>query len=617
MFNQMNRPYKMRSAGETINKIKEILTNLDLMPFESFHANPYPEIYSVRLELDKDKGSFGTNGKGRTEEFSLASGYAEFLERMQNGLFAIFSRTIISGLKNKYGFYYTPDEIYMTENEFYKLPEEILADIIRHVGENKKNFISSYFERLNFHKSQGIVSVPFYDTKNKKEIYLPLNLLLLTVGSNGMAAGNTAAEGIFQAISELTERWGAAEIFYKKLTPPTVPDNYLREFTGEYGIIQNIEKSGKYKITVKDFSAGKRIPSVGLIVENIQTKKYRLNVGSDTCFQVALSRCLTEVFQGIKDETAIDMKLLDVPVTDPECFIDESENGLYQRYREFGEFTKDNTGRFPAALFGNEPSYPFDPSVFTPRSTYEEEVKAYVKRFHENGYNVYLRDVGFLGFPAVFVYIPEISGLGRKNAPAAIKIDTFNIIELDKIEPFIFNLHHATNDQLLQITRALENMSMDATICGLFNVTVKQDSPWGQVTVAFLLTQIWYKLGNSQKAADYFAAFRKSRPLPIPYYDMAGRFLDLKTEGLSNDSILQQLKSEFTDTKTVEEVCHDLDNPQNIFNFMKFPRCPNCEGCPLNEDCLTTRRMNISDKLYPVMKNFHWDQTRLAWTTDV
>ncbi len=46
-------------------------------------------------------------------------------------------------------------------------------------------------------------------------------------------------------------------------------------------------------------SAGKRIPALGIIVRNKEAGTYRLNVGADTCFQVALSRCLTEVYQGM------------------------------------------------------------------------------------------------------------------------------------------------------------------------------------------------------------------------------------------------------------------------------------------------------------------------------
>lgn len=47
--------------------------------------HPYPEIYSLRLECMKEDGGFGTNGKGRNQYYALASAYAEFIERIQNG----------------------------------------------------------------------------------------------------------------------------------------------------------------------------------------------------------------------------------------------------------------------------------------------------------------------------------------------------------------------------------------------------------------------------------------------------------------------------------------------------------------------------------------------------
>jgi YcaO-like protein with predicted kinase domain len=613
MFEITRRPYKSCSANETIKRIKSILQPLDLLPHETYHANPYPEIYSMRLELDNEKGCFGTNGKGRTEEYSCASGYAEFLERMQNGLYAIFPRTLIKTLHDEYHYYYSPDEGFLSEKDFYQLPKGIIADVVRQTGENKENFVSAYFDRVRANGSKGVVSVPFYDTMKKCEVHLPLNLLLLTVGSNGMAAGNTRAEAIFQAICELTERWGAAEVFYGQLTPPTIPDDYLKGLEEEYAIIKHIEKSGKYKLTVKDFSAGKSIPAVGLIVTRLETQQYRLNVGSDSSFQVALSRCLTEVYQGFKNENDFDARLLDMPREKLEFFENDDEDAMYHRYCVFGEFTKDNSGVFPPSLFGSEESYAFDPKTFTTTSSYESEVSRIIENFHKNSYNVYIRDAGFLGFPAVFVYIPEISALGRKNAPARTKTETFNIIELDKIEPLLFDLENCSPEDFRQIATTLESFDAGASVLGLLSINLAATSIWQNITVSFLTTQIWYRLGELQKARRAYKSFLETRKEENPYYDLAGKFLDLKIEGLSNTSIQKEMLRENNNKRLVEEVFADLSHPEDIFQHIKLPQCPRCESCRLNDDCLTTSRLSIAHKLYPIMKNHIIDQKSLSW----
>lgn len=66
--------------------------------------------------------------------------------------------------------------------------------------------------------------MPFYDCNRIKITYLPYNLTFILTESNGMAAGNTAGESIFQALCELVERYSARTVFFDKLTPPAIPE---------------------------------------------------------------------------------------------------------------------------------------------------------------------------------------------------------------------------------------------------------------------------------------------------------------------------------------------------------------------------------------------------------
>jgi len=245
MFSSLSRIYKERSPEETISKIRGILETHGLLPEVISTANPFPEVYSCVLAFPPSKGGYSTNGKGRTKEYCLASAYAEFIERLQNGLYATFSRTMQSQLYREFGFYYDPQEKFLTLQEFCGLPGVVSDDLINYTGTAKEEFIRAYFERLEFHEAPGLVAMPFHCSRSQKEVYLPLNLLLTTVGSNGMAAGNSYEEARYQALCELMERWATARVFYNRLTPPTIPDEYLKQFAAEGLIIDNIEKSGK------------------------------------------------------------------------------------------------------------------------------------------------------------------------------------------------------------------------------------------------------------------------------------------------------------------------------------------------------------------------------------
>jgi YcaO-like protein with predicted kinase domain len=615
MFETMHRPYKERSAQQTITLLRTLLAQIGLLPEESFYGNPYPELFSVSLSLPEEKGGFRANGKGRTSEFSLASAYAEFVERMQNGLFAIFPRTIVSEFKQNYGFYYMPDECYLTHDEFSSLPEEITNDIVRYNGAGRREFMMSYHARVKTNGAPGVVAVPFFDTKNRKVISLPLNLLLLTIGSNGMAAGNTRAEAIYQGLSEILERWGAAEVFFGQLTPPTIPIEYLAQYEQEVEIIKAIEACGRYRVTIKDFSAGQGIPSLGLIVEYPEKNTYRLNVGCDTCFQVALSRCLTEIYQGIANESMFAETALLKPKEEASYFTQNDENSMYARYIEFAQFTKDNRGQYPLSLFAEAPSYEFDPKVWTQGDSHVEEVRRLITFFHSKGRNVYLRDVSFMGFPSVFCYVPEVSAMGRKNVPPPVINDTPIMLDLDKIEPKALKLKSCSDEELKKIAEVLEKLGGQASFVDVFGISLKQESPWTQYNIAFMLSQTWYKLGHFDWARDNFKKFLKTREDDKnTYYELVDRYLGWRAEGFSAEEAGSKLADDTKQEELARIVAEDLADPALIFQYTRLPNCPDCSACELQQDCVTTGKLTMMGNVQKALTTQLIDQAELAWT---
>ncbi len=601
MFTTLRRPYKERTPDATVAFIEGILQRHDLNPIVTFEANPFPEVYSVSLELPA--AGFRTNGKGRTPEYCLASAYAEFMERMQNGLHFSMSRVLQSEIQREFGFYYAPDEGCLTRQQFEALPQAVLEDLVRYGGAGRQTFMEGYFDRIEKRGASGAVAVPFFSTAEGRNIFLPLNLLLLSVGSNGMAAGNSLEEAFFQALCELLERWGAAAVFYQRLTPPSVPDEYLRQFEQEYFVMQAIQATGKYRVTVKDFSAGLGIPAVGVIIENTVEHTYRLNVGSDTCFQVALSRSLTEVFQGFSDQKMIDQRLLPIPNEDPPCFGQDDDASRCAQYAIFSQFTKDNSGAFPVSLFGTTPSYDFDPATFTPRLDYGEEVQQLIAFFHRKGHDVYLRDVSYLGFPSVFVYVPEISALGRKNtASPSSNGQSLSLVEWDKVEERMCRLKTLTDDELVDVATRVASLPPYLSLTQLLNLKLKTGSPWSQMPVCFLLTQMWYKAGRFDDALKAFRIFRKSREDDVPYYDALEKYLALRSEGESASGARARLETSTIPVDAVRQVCDDMENPSDVLSHVLLPKCPDCQDCEMRPECLTTSQIAVARTLYPIMQ---------------
>jgi len=265
--------------------------------------------------------------------------------------------------------------------------------------------IDEYFSRLKENGYEGCLSVPFLDANSGKEIFIPQVLLHLITGSNGMAAGNTLSEATFQGLCELCERYSASEVYYKELTPPTIPRDYIKEnMPEEYKIILEIEKSSDFSLVVKDFSANLLLPCIGLILLNKDKTKYRLNIGSELDIRIALSRTLTEIYQGVQDnETMLEKHMHDVPKKRCDYFINDDLKSTVEKKLNFNKFV------FPLSLFEDGRSYDTDLSVVFQSKSYDEDVKLIIERLTMLGHRVFIRNVSFLGFPSVFIYIPYVS----------------------------------------------------------------------------------------------------------------------------------------------------------------------------------------------------------------
>ena len=308
--------------------------------------------------------------------------------------------------------YFFPDEKILTEEEFLKLPDYLLTDIWGSKQDDIEIEVHNYFEQLKNKGLSGCVAIPFRNIINNDLVYIPYNIFYMLVGSNGMAAGNTIDEAVYQGTCEIYERYAAALVYYNQLTPPLIPDEVIKEKAPiEYNIIEKLRIQG-FQVVVKDFSIKGLLPSIGVLL--MKNGKYRLNIGADTCLNIALSRCLTEVFQGASSDEEVNSIMNPIPKDEFSYFYNNTPDDIAQRTNEFVNFVKNGTGKFPISLFKDKESYPFSLDAFCSKSSYKEEVESFIKKSIANNNNFLIRNSSFLDFPAVHVYIPGISSIGRK-----------------------------------------------------------------------------------------------------------------------------------------------------------------------------------------------------------
>lgn len=64
-----------------------------------------------------------------------------------------------------------------------------------------------------------ILMIPCFSKRDNDEIFVPIDLILHAIGSNGMTAGNSESEALLHGFCEIFERYALKNIYYGELTP--------------------------------------------------------------------------------------------------------------------------------------------------------------------------------------------------------------------------------------------------------------------------------------------------------------------------------------------------------------------------------------------------------------
>ena len=286
--------YKDDLPEKTVRRIKGLLAGLNIHTNEQYY-NYEDMSYSCRISINSSNlGSLniGTNGKGMDASYSLASGYGELMERLQNKMLLFeaikySSRNYINSKDKKLPFRLFPDE----KDQLYQ--PNTFIDLINCYFPNYK--IDRVKNRIN--GNIHCLTVPFVDVFNKEQIQLPIEIVRAN-SSTGMCSGNTPSEAIVQGINEIFERYVLQRMYVDKITPPSFPKEYFKG-SEIYRRLEKLKEDG-FLYDIKDCSLGKGFPVVGLLLTNTKNGTWTFRLGSDLSSLIALERCLTEIFQGRK-----------------------------------------------------------------------------------------------------------------------------------------------------------------------------------------------------------------------------------------------------------------------------------------------------------------------------
>ena len=386
----MRPKYKDAAPEETVEKITRAFNEVGVH-MEATFMEPINNVVSVRL-TDREHG-FETYGKGTSRQWALASAYGEAAERFQNRmLYEVPAYTRDDGLP----FYEWPDEERVSIHEALKAPF-IAEDLARHF---KDNSCSAEEFLRDFYKTDTVSNVPYTSCISGETVLLPDRIIGTLCGSNGLSAGNTYEEAICQGLSEIAERYSKFTLLRENIPPVTVPREFLQKEVPElFQIIEDIEKRAGARITVRDMRPITGFPVLQVLLTDSANQRYYTRFGCHPVFHIALERSITELLQGQDDVTHIS------------TMISWPQERKINSFRNLSDSLKADLGDLSDEFLAGITDREFTAWPASGEFTNREGVKLLSDAFAGIAPDIFIRKTGFLGIPAVRIYIPGVSPL--------------------------------------------------------------------------------------------------------------------------------------------------------------------------------------------------------------
>jgi len=365
----------------TVKKFKDIFDKNGIhtvMVSENSYNNKW---FSCRIELE-DLPGIGSNGKGITREYALASAYGELAERIEAGF--LLDPLFQCREKKK-------------DNE---LRMRITAEMLEYF---KNELINETNEEMAQYVGCLDTVYRFTRASDRSTQYLPKRLIDSLCGSNGLAAGNTYEEAFTQGMGEVFERYVTQVIYKSEYAIDLFPslDRAMYINLRSYELIKEIEKKG-YKVNIRNCTLGGKLPVIAVVLTDPTNSRYFMKVGSDINLDICIQRCITEVFQGISFDLSFRKQMIpfykegswsnvNVGCDLPKEYIKAEINGRGALPRQF----------ILGSNYKSSNIYPFCNDDLTNSEAAKKMLEIAQKELGE----VYVSDMNTMGIPALRIFI--------------------------------------------------------------------------------------------------------------------------------------------------------------------------------------------------------------------
>lgn len=575
----MDCHYKEKNPVETVTWIRSILKDADIRVEDIFPDYDVEGAYSLRTVI---KGtSVGQNGKGVSKEYALASAYAEFMERLQNDYSFQFN---YSKETNEYlGFYNFIDEKVISAREFVEQKHDFLTNFLKSAGLSQmpeedqiKQIDDNYRQSRLRYQIDGMLAYPYYSVKQDKLCYIPSEMCTGTYLSSGMCAGNTMEEAMIQGISEIWERH-IHKLILREGTPlPDIPDSYIKE---NYGYVWELMKRFRddpdLTVLMKDASLGGVFPAAMLIITNRKNHSYGVRFGAHIDLGIAMERTITEALQGkrMREFTGC-------------CKPDCTDREVTKYYNVFNSL-KVGCSNYFMKIFWGESRYQFcEPAVY---KSNREALGVYFKRILEQGYDIMMRDLSYLGFPTYQVIIPGLSEIFPADLQMARLSNTVQYVS-SKMKD-LGHLGHEDLDYIIKIIDSKGSCMIEGELSALYRTPLNLKFPFTEHPSGVLVLGafIRYSQGNYEEALsrlDQYISKMMISGFTVDEYLLCSReYIAGKIKHMDFKKAKQML-SYFYSSDVTDKVCMDLCDETKTLSLLypQFP-CYQCDCCIYKKDC--------------------------------
>jgi ribosomal protein S12 methylthiotransferase accessory factor len=528
------------------------------------------------------------HGKGMSQELARASAYAEFAERAQ------CSTRQTPALFGSFGL--MPCAL--------DDPPDAVSRTVTDLRASRSDAALALLRRHNIGEAQRLVCFPYYNVMTGDLEELPASLLYRLCTANGMAAGNTPAEALGQAICEILERYVTWRVFFDQLRLPTIPLDTLSELP-IFDHINQLRAAG-LQVIVKDASLGGLFPVVAVVVHEPRRGRYSLKFGSDPVLDVAIQRCLTEGFQGSSFDEFVETML---PVEETDGPTEEEPTTTLRRFYATGQ------ARFVPSIFlaGGAPCH----------------VRAFIGRSHGNdgllqrlvetvagqGHTILARDTSYLGFPSYSVYIPGMSEIFDTPGGAPLEAD-----ETPALRRFLLGLADRSADEigrwLTANHAALTGLKRGKIqLPELFSIIIDERCGLRRFFIRdLLLADLAGRAGDYALAHEHMERVRRGQQLGdqnADYVNCMATYIKHRSRGLAHDDLAATLEDLYG-AELAAEVMWEVPSPAQPIRTCILPRCGSCSECGLDGHCHYPSWSEIVGRLNRAMAEHPIDQSRLS-----